>query len=138
MLGFFRSVTFVLVISSQLNHLLNQSLVEKITTISYNFFQKTYWRRVLSTYLLIIKSCLIMKQFLYYRQFSNIKTWQWCLKRNKPTRLNKLLWNEPDIFKILYRIGKKVQNINWTLSLISNKNFLFSWAKILKLSKQGK
>lgn len=75
---------------------------------------------------------------LQVHKFSNIKTWQWCLKRNKPTRLNKLLWNEPDIFKILYRISKKVQNINWRLSLISNKNFLFSWAKILKLSKQGK
>ena len=38
-----------------------------------------------------------------------IKCWQWCLKGNKLMRLNKLLWNEPEILRILYQIGIKVQ-----------------------------
>ena len=44
-----------------------KQLVEKATTISTNsvFFLKTYWRRVSGTSLPIIKSCLIVKQFLY-------------------------------------------------------------------------
>ena len=31
-----------------------------------------------------------------------------CLKRNKLNRLNKLPWNETEIFKILYQTSKKV------------------------------
>ena len=44
------------------------------------------------------------------------KCWQWRLKGNELVRLNKLPWNEPEIFRILYQIGTKVRN--WCFYLV--------------------
>ena len=60
-----------------------------------------------------------------------------------------MLNNEPEILKILSQRGAKVfylrllfsddlSLIMRTLSLVSNKNFLFLWPQMLKLSKEDK
>ena len=60
-----------------------------------------------------------------------------------------MLNNEPEILKILSQRGAKVfylrllfsddlSLIMRTLSLVSNKNFLFLWRQMLKLSKEDK
>ena len=64
-------------------------------------------------------------------------------------KLSKLSWNEPEIFKdtlsnrykdaeLMFLFSDGLSLIIRRLSLISNKNFLFSYAKMLKLSKEGK
>ena len=99
--------------------------------------------RHISVYYQVMPNCETVSLLQFYKFF--IKCWQ-CFKRNKLMRLNKIPWNEPEIFRILYQIGTKVRNwcfdlamvcfIIRRLSLISNKNFLFSFAKMLKLSKE--
>ena len=102
--------------------------------------------RHISAYYQVMSNCKTVSLLQFYKFI--IKCWQWCLKGNKLMRLNKLPWNEPEIFRIFYQIGTKVQNwmflfsdglslIIRRFSLISNKN-LFWCTKMLKLSKEGK
>ena len=87
-------------------------LVEKTTTISPNpvFFLKilTTCFRHISAYYQVMSNCERVSLLQFYKFI--LKCWQWCLKGNKLMRLTKLPWNEPEIFRILYQIGTRVQN----------------------------
>ena len=101
--------------------------------------------RHISAYYQVMSNCETVSLLQFYKFI--IKCWQWCLKGNKLMRLNELPWNEPEIFRILsntykgaelmFLLSDGLSLIIRRLSLISNKNFLFSCAKMLKLPKEG-
>ena len=64
--------------------------------------------RHISAYYQVMPNCETVSLLQFYKFI--VKCWQWCLKGNKLIRLNKLLWNEPKILRILYQIGAKMQN----------------------------
>ena len=70
----------------------------------------------ISAYYQVIFNCETVSLLQFYK--SIIKCWQWCLKGSKLMRLNKLPWNEPEIFRILYQIGTEVWNWCFYLSMV--------------------
>ena len=84
--------------------------MEKTTIVSANpiFSENILMTRFrhISAYYQVMPNCKKVSLLQFYKFF--IKCWQWCLNGNKLMRLNKLPWNEPEIFRILYQIGAKV------------------------------
>ena len=72
--------------------------------------------RHISAYYEVMSNCETVSLLQFYKFI--IKCWQWCLKGNKLMRLNKLLWNEAEIFRILHPIGTKLWNWWFYLEMV--------------------
>ena len=82
------------------------------------FFSKnilTHFRHI-SAYYQVMFNCETVSLLQFYKFI--IKCWQWCLKGNKLMRLNKLPWNEREIFRILYQIDTNVPNWCFYLAMV--------------------